>query len=110
MDRVVVFSESQKFNQWWLWLILIGLNGLFVFGIFNQIVAGGKFTSPLNITPGTRSIDFMSGNIALLENMEAGESGSDKMERPLIFQEIRGYRWNLRTVNDCSSEQISPKN
>ncbi|WP_342328963.1 hypothetical protein [Pedobacter sp. FW305-3-2-15-E-R2A2] len=43
MSNEVVFSEKQKFNQWWLWLILIGLNGLFVFTAFKEIVAGEKF-------------------------------------------------------------------
>lgn len=43
MKNELVFSETQKFDQWWLWLILIGLNGLFVFGVFTQIIAGGKF-------------------------------------------------------------------
>lgn len=43
MKNEIVFSETQKFNQWWLWLVLIGLNGLFVFGVFKQIIAGGKF-------------------------------------------------------------------
>jgi len=37
------FSETQKFNQWWLWLILIGLNALFVFFAFEQIVAESRF-------------------------------------------------------------------
>jgi hypothetical protein len=45
MKNEVVFSERQKFKQWWLWLILIGLNGLFVFGVFTQIIAGGKFSN-----------------------------------------------------------------
>lgn len=43
MSNEVVFWEKQKFNQWWLWLILIGLNGLFIFMAFEQVVVGEKF-------------------------------------------------------------------
>jgi hypothetical protein len=31
------FKESQKFNQWWVWLILLGTLGLFVFMDIKQI-------------------------------------------------------------------------
>ena len=37
MSEKVFFSEKQKFNQWWLWLLLIGLNGMFIFKIVKQI-------------------------------------------------------------------------
>lgn len=43
MENEIVFSETQKFRQWWLWLILIGLNGVFVFFAFEQIGVGHKF-------------------------------------------------------------------
>jgi len=43
MDKEILFSEKQKFSQWWLWLILIAVNGLILFGIFKQIIAGQRF-------------------------------------------------------------------
>ena len=33
MDKEVLFTERQRFKQWWLWLILLGVNGLFLFGV-----------------------------------------------------------------------------
>jgi hypothetical protein len=43
MDNEILFSERQRFNQWWLWLILIGINGLFLYGIYKQVITGQQF-------------------------------------------------------------------
>lgn len=34
------FKEVQKFRQVWIWLLLIGINGLFVWGFVQQIIFG----------------------------------------------------------------------
>lgn len=36
----VLFSEKQYFRQWWLWLILIGCNALFLFMFIAQVIGG----------------------------------------------------------------------
>jgi hypothetical protein len=36
----IEFLEKQKFTQWWIWLILIGLGALPVFGIYEQLIKG----------------------------------------------------------------------
>ncbi len=41
-DRVL-FSESQRFRQWWLWLIFLGIDALFIAGIFIQVIKGQPF-------------------------------------------------------------------
>ena|SRR6218665_1759169 len=43
MDSHILFSEKQRFTQWWIWAILIGVNGLFIFGIVEQVVFGKPF-------------------------------------------------------------------
>ncbi len=43
MDNEILFSERQKFKQWWLWLILLGINCLFLFGVYKQIIIGQQF-------------------------------------------------------------------
>jgi len=49
MDQEVVFIERQKFNQWWLWLILAGINGIFLFGLIKQLIFGQQFgNNPLS--------------------------------------------------------------
>lgn len=39
----IVFKETQKFSQWWLWLILIGIGILPILGIYKQLIIGEKF-------------------------------------------------------------------
>lgn len=36
------FKEEQKFNQWWLWLILIPMGVLPLIGIYKQLILGEK--------------------------------------------------------------------
>ena len=43
MENEILFTERQKFKQWWLWLILLGMNGLFLFGFFKQVIGGQQF-------------------------------------------------------------------
>ena len=43
MNKEIIFTESQKFKQWWIWLILLGVNGLFLFGVFKQVIGGEQF-------------------------------------------------------------------
>ena len=38
----IEFKEEQKFTQWWLWLILIGLGVVSIFGIYKQLILGEK--------------------------------------------------------------------
>lgn len=34
MEEKILFEEKQKFKQWWLWLLLLGLNGFIFYKIF----------------------------------------------------------------------------
>lgn len=43
MENEVLFTERQRFKQWWLWLILLGVNGLFLFEVFKQVIGGQQF-------------------------------------------------------------------
>lgn len=38
-----VFKEEQKFTQWWLWLFLIAMNLLFLFGLYKQLILKKSF-------------------------------------------------------------------
>jgi hypothetical protein len=36
----IKFKEKQKFTQWWIWLILIGLSIIPIYGIYEQLIKG----------------------------------------------------------------------
>ena len=35
---LILFSETQKFKQWWIWLLLLSINSIFIFGIYVQVI------------------------------------------------------------------------
>jgi hypothetical protein len=45
MTNEILFTERQQFKQWWLWLILLAINGVMLFGVFRQVIGGQPFGS-----------------------------------------------------------------
>ena len=43
MEDKILFSEQQKFKQWWLWLILLVIDGTFILGIYKQVILKEQF-------------------------------------------------------------------
>lgn len=43
MNSKTLFTETQKFKQWWTWLILLGINGFFLFAVYKQIIGKQPF-------------------------------------------------------------------
>jgi hypothetical protein len=43
MNNQILFKESQRFKQWWLWLILFSIHGIFLYGIYQQIILEQPF-------------------------------------------------------------------
>lgn len=39
----IEFKEEQRFTQWWLWLILVSVAIILVYGIYKQIIQGEIF-------------------------------------------------------------------
>ncbi|HEX8561967.1 MAG TPA: hypothetical protein VF676_03200 [Flavobacterium sp.] len=42
MDNII-FKERQKFRQWWVLLILLSINGVFIAGIYTQVINDRQF-------------------------------------------------------------------
>lgn len=40
MPQKETFYENQKVRQWWIWLIVVTINILFIFGFVQQIILG----------------------------------------------------------------------
>lgn len=43
MKEDILFYEKQRFRQWWVWLLILFLNGLFIIGLYVQLVEGKPF-------------------------------------------------------------------
>jgi hypothetical protein len=49
MEHPILFEEQQRFKQWWLWIILIAINGLFIVALYKQIILDEPFgNNPLS--------------------------------------------------------------
>jgi hypothetical protein len=46
------FQEVQRFTQWWFWLILLGIGGVAVYGIYKQLILGEPFGDNPMSNPG----------------------------------------------------------
>jgi hypothetical protein len=58
----ILFNEEQRFGQWWLWLILLAINGFSLSKFFLKIT-GQSFDHQIN---GTELLIFMIVNLLLL--------------------------------------------
>lgn len=64
------FKEEQRFTQWWLWLILIGIGISPIFGIIKQLIHGVKFSENLMYNLGLISLSiFLVVLIALFRSI-----------------------------------------
>lgn len=45
MNNETYFTETQRFRQWWVWILLLTLNGFCIYGIFQQVIGGVPFGS-----------------------------------------------------------------
>ena len=43
MDNEILFSETQKFRQWWLWILLMGWDVIIFYGVYKQVITGRTF-------------------------------------------------------------------
>jgi hypothetical protein len=51
MKSKLLYEETQRFRQWWIWLTLLAVNGLFVFAMLYQIIGGKPFgNNPMSDT------------------------------------------------------------
>jgi hypothetical protein len=38
METHALFTEKQRFNQWWIWVLLLIVNGMMIFGFVQQVM------------------------------------------------------------------------
>jgi len=53
---VIWYSEKQRFTQWWLWLLMIGINGVFLYGLIQQVIFKTPFGNSPMSNPGLISM------------------------------------------------------
>lgn len=98
MSNDILFFERQKFKQWWLWLLLLGVNGLFLFGVFRQVVNG----QPFGTKPASNEELLLTAGVLLLATLLILISRLDTTIKPdgiyvrffPFHLKERHYTWN----------------
>ena len=62
MNDKILFSETQRFRQWWLWAILLPVDGLFLYGVYIQVIRGEQFGTK----PGSDALLLITTGLILL--------------------------------------------
>lgn len=43
MEQNYIFKEQQRFRQWWLWLIILAIDAVLIYGFVQQLIFGKPF-------------------------------------------------------------------
>lgn len=43
MKETILFSETQRFRQWWIWILLLGIYSIFLYGLYVQLITGQPY-------------------------------------------------------------------
>lgn len=43
MKEIILFSETQRFRQWWIWILLLGIYSIFLYGLYVQLITGQPY-------------------------------------------------------------------
>ncbi|WP_297798579.1 hypothetical protein [uncultured Eudoraea sp.] len=92
----VFFKEEQKFTQWWLWLILIGVGLLPIYGMYKQLILGEQFGDNPMSDPGLIIFAvFVFGIIALFWFMQLKTRIDEREIRINFFPFVhKNVKWN----------------
>lgn len=90
---MIEFREEQRFTQWWLWLILLALAVIPLFGIYEQIIHGRQFgDKPMSDSGLILFAVFIFGLISLMFFMklktEVNASGIKMSFSPFVKKNI----------------------
>ena len=110
MPSEILFSEKQRFTQWWLWILLLGINGLLLAGLFYQIGTGRHFGSkPVSNT----ALLLVAGSTLLLTALFLSFRLETVLKTEGIYvrfvplhSKAHFYPWN--SLSHCYLRQYSP--
>lgn len=110
MNSPVLFSERQYFRQWWVWLIIISINGLALFGFIKQVLFGKTFgDKPMSDVGLTIFLVFS----LVISAFFIGQHLSTKINEQGVYVKFWPYHkgWRLYTweqIADCKLKQYNP--
>lgn len=114
----IQFTEKQKFTQWWLWLILVGIGIIPIIGLYEQIILKQLFgDNPMSDLGLITFSLFVFMIIALFSIIKLETQITEKEIRMLFFPFVeKKIEWNeieeieiIKYGISSSGIRISPK-
>ena len=110
MDQIAYFTERQRFKQWWIWLILLGMNSLFIFGSFQQLMLGKQFGDKPMSNNGLLLMTFLTILLCILFyciRLETQIKKDGIYVRFFPFQrKFKYYSWSM--IKNCYVRKYRP--
>lgn len=110
MNSGLLFSEKQRFTQWWFWLALVLINGVLIFGMVQQLA----FAQPFGNKPISDSgLLIVAGSLLILDALlfftqlqtRISENGIDVRLFPFHFK-YKHFNWP--DIENAYVRQYSP--
>ncbi len=103
-----LFTEKQRFNQWWLWLLLIVVNGLVLYNFYKYAITGNIENTAFSFLVGIPFFIPLLVSFLLLSfrlDTTINEEGIYVRFFPLQIK-MKYYPWN--EIANCFVREYSP--
>ena len=110
METKIQFKERQRFKQWWLWLLIIGLSGATIFSLVYQII----YEQSVGHNPmSDKGLVITSALILMLNGLFLAFKLETRMDQDGIHVRFFPFHIKFRTycwsdVAECKTRQYSP--
>lgn len=110
MQTKELFKETQRFTQWWLWALLLGVNGLFLYGLLRQILLEQQWgNNPLS----TVWLFIIFGTTFFLTLLFRSFRLETRIKEDGIYVKFFPFHFNYKkyewtTISKCYITQYSP--
>lgn len=96
MPTEELFSEHQYFRQIWLWALIVGVNGLIIFGVVSQVFFGETFGA--NPASSIELILVTSGAL-LLTVLFAFVRLDTAIEKDGVYYRFFPFQWHYKQIS-----------
>ena len=96
MSTEELFREHQYFRQVWLWALIIGVNGLIIFGVVNQVFFGQTFGD--NPASSIELILVTSGTL-LLTVLFAFVRLDTAIQKDGVYYRFFPFQWHYKKIS-----------
>lgn len=101
--KETLYQEKQKFTKWWLWIIFLGADFIFLSGTYMQVVLGRPFgNEPISNT----SLIIITGLLVLITLVFITNRLDTLIKKDGMYVRFFPFQWKFRyysweTIKEC---------